>query len=91
MHLNKEEIEQSIAFIAHNLKECGKFLFSVPIQRNDVDEAGKDENGRHFTIMSKREWVSLCERCGFTLKQSIINDDGLDREGIIWLTYVMER
>ena len=91
MHLGKEEIEQSIASVAKILKSGGRFLFSVSIERDDIDETGKDEKGRYFTIMSEFEWVLLCEKYGFILKQSVINDDGLDRDGIVWLTCVMEK
>jgi len=91
MHLSKEEIAQSIESVAKILKNGGRFLFSVSIERDDIDEAGKDNKGRHFTVMSEHEWVKLCEKYGFTLKQSVVNDDGLDRDGIVWLTCVMEK
>jgi len=91
MHLGKEEIEQSIASVAKILKSGGRFLFSVSIERDDIDETGKDEKGRHFTTMSESEWVLLCEKYRFVLKQSVVNGDGLDRDGIVWLTCVMEK
>ena len=89
MHLEKYDIDKTIEKIANIMKLGAKFLFSVSIQRDDVDDQGKDDKGRHFTIMSKDEWVVLCEKYGFTLRQSVVNGDGLDRDGIIWLTCVM--
>jgi hypothetical protein len=66
-----------------------KFLFSVSIQRDDLDDQGKDEKGRHFTSMSEFEWVRCCEKNGLQLEHSEITGDGLDRDGIVWLSCVV--
>jgi hypothetical protein len=91
MHLDKSMIDQTIEKVATILKANGKFFFSVSIQRDDVDDQGKDEKGRHFTIMSKDEWVTCCEKHGLQLVHSEITADGLDRDGIVWLTCVVEK
>ncbi|MCD6211861.1 MAG: methyltransferase domain-containing protein, partial [Sulfurovum sp.] len=49
MHLDKSAIDQTIEKVAMILKAGSKFLFSVSVQRDDVDDQGKDEKGRHFT------------------------------------------
>ena len=89
MHLEKDMIDQTIEKIANMMKFGAKFLFSVSIQRDDVDDQGNDEKGRHFTTMSKDEWVECCEKYGFKLVHFEIAGDGLDRDGIVWLTCVV--
>ena len=91
MHLNKSIIDQTIEKVAMILKEGSKFLFSVSLQRDDVDDQGKDEKGRHFTTMSKDEWVTCCDKYGLKLEHSEITSDGLDRDGIVWLTCVVRK
>ena len=49
MHLDKSGIDQTIEKVATILKAGSKFLFSVSVQRDDLDDQGKDEKGRHFT------------------------------------------
>jgi len=91
MHLDKDEINQTLEKIAMILKTNGKFLFSVSLQRGDVDDQGKDKKGRYFTSMSELGWVSCCERYKLKLKHSEIMGDGLDRDDIAWLTCIVEK
>ena len=55
------------------------------------DDQGKDEKGRYFTTMSELEWVRCCEKHGLQFEYSEITGDGLDRDGIIWLTCVVRK
>ena len=89
MHLDKDAIDRTIEKVAMILKPGSKFLFSVSIQRDDVDDQGKDEKGRHFTTMSELEWIKCCEKYGLQFEHSEITGDGLDRDGIVWLTCVV--
>ena len=41
MHLQKDAIDRTFEIIAALLKAGGKFLFSISIQRDDVDDGGK--------------------------------------------------
>jgi len=91
MHLNQDEIDQTLEKIAMILKANGKFLFSVPLQRDDVDDQGKDNKGRYFTSMHELEWIRCCEEYALKFKYSEITDDGLDRNGIVWLTCIVEK
>ncbi len=91
MHLEEDVIGRAIGKIATILKPGGKFFFSVSIQRDDIDNQGKDEKGRHFTTMSADEWIACCEKYGLQLEQAEIAGDGLDRDGIAWLTCVMKK
>ena len=89
MHLEKDMIDHTIRKISTILKPGGKFFFSISIQRDDVDNQGKDKKGRHFTTMSEHEWVKCCEKYGLKFEHSEIAGDGLDRDGIVWLTCVV--
>lgn len=91
MHFEKRAIDKTIEEVAMILKPGAKFLFSVSIQRDDVDTQGKDENGRHFTCMSEIEWISYCERHGLQREHSEITSDGIDRDGIVWLTCIFKK
>ena len=91
MHLDKDAINHTIEKIEMILKPGGKFLFSVSIQRDDVDSHGKDTKGRHFTDMSEIEWVECCEKYGLQLEHSETTGDGLDRDGIVWLTCIVSK
>ena len=91
MHLEKDAIDRTIEKIATILKSGGKFFFSVSIQRDDVNAKGKDEKGRHFATMSADEWIACCEKYGLQLEHTEITGDGLDRDGIAWLTCVMKK
>ena len=91
MHLDKSAIDQTIEKVATILKAGSKFLFSVSVQRDDLDDQGKDEKGRHFTTMSELEWIACCEKYGLQLEHSEITADGLDRDGIVWLTCVVRK
>jgi len=91
MHLEKDSIDSTFEKIVMILKSGGKFFFSVSIQRDDVDDQGKDEQGRHFTSLSEAEWIRCCEKHGLKLEYSEITGDGLDRDGIVWLTCIVRK
>jgi cyclopropane fatty-acyl-phospholipid synthase-like methyltransferase len=89
MHLEKNEIEPTIEKISTIMKKGTNFLFSVSIQRDDINSDGKDTMGRHFTTMLETEWIEYCEKYGMHLKYSKVTGDGLDRDGIVWLSCVV--
>ena len=91
MHLDKEEISHTIEKIEMILKPDGKFLFSVSLQRDDIDSQGKDKKGRYFTDISELDWVKSCEKYGLQLEHSETTGDGLNRDGIVWLTCVVSK
>ncbi len=39
--------------------------------------------------MTELEWVRCCEKYGLQLEYSEITGNGLDRDGIVWLTCVV--
>lgn len=91
MHLDKNEINKTIQNVAMILKAGSKFLFSVSVQRDDVDDYGKDQEGRYFTSMNRAEWVGCCEKYGMKHEYSDLSGDGLGRVGIVWLTCIVRK
>jgi len=91
MHLEKSDIEKTIERIYNYLKPGGRFLFSVSTQRDDINDEDQDIYGRHFTTISQENWISICESKGFTTLQVQTSRDGLNRDGIVWLTCIMEK
>lgn len=89
MHLERNKIDLSIAKIYNSLKNNGKFLFSVPIHREDLNQNNTDEKGRYFTIMNQNEWLDICYSKGFKKIKTFISDDGLNRKDVKWLTCVL--
>ena len=39
--------------------------------------------------MSELEWITCCEKYGLQFEHLEITGDGLDRDGIVWLTCVV--
>lgn len=91
MHLTQKEIDKTIKKISSLLKQKGIFIFSVSIQRDDIDENNQDVNKRNFTTLPQKYWLDSCKACGLHTLQTITTSDGLDREGIVWLTCVVEK
>lgn len=89
MHLEEKAIKKSIKKVYDILKDKGIFLFSVSIKRNDIDKNFKDFKGRHFTTISKNKWLKICNHIGFKTIKTVVTNDGLDRDGIVWLTCIM--
>jgi cyclopropane fatty-acyl-phospholipid synthase-like methyltransferase len=91
MHLSKNDLEKTILKIYDLLNSNGKLLMSVSLFRDDIDENGFDKKGRFFLVLSFEEWISLLENIGFTILDTKTNSDGLRRDGIEWLTFIMQR
>ena len=91
MHLQLNKLDIVFSEIYRVLKPSGRFVFSVSIQRNDIDYSFKDINGRHFTTIPKDHWLQFAKEKGFKLLEANITEDGLDRKGILWLTCVLEK
>ena len=91
MHLSKTDIEKAILKIYNLLNQNGKFLMSVSLFRDDIDEKGFDKKGRFFLVMNFDDWIRSCEHLGFKVLETKRNKDGLNRDGIEWLTLVAQK
>ena len=90
MHFPKLQVSLLLGKIKKVLKPGGILFFSVSISRDDIDDSGFDKKGRFFLQMDANEWVSLCEKHGFTKIDLTGSDDGLGRGDISWLTCVFK-
>lgn len=91
MHLSKNDLEKTISKIYDLLNQNGKFLMSVSLFRDDINENGFDDKGRFFLVLSFDEWIILLENVGFKILDTKTNSDGLGRGGIEWLTLVAQK
>lgn len=85
MHLSTQEIERTISAVNFLLATKGRFVFSVPILRDDVTTDGFDAKGRRFTALSPDGWKYLCLKHNMQIVRTMICEDGLERDGIVWM------
>lgn len=81
------------AAIADVLTECrrvlcpgGTLAVSVPTERPGLDEAGRDDRGRHFTVMDADAWAAAIRDTGFEAVEEWSSADAAGRGGIRWWT-----
>ncbi|WP_162984564.1 class I SAM-dependent methyltransferase [Poseidonibacter antarcticus] len=91
MHLSKNDLKQTIKNIYNILNLNGRFLMSVSLFRDDIGENGFDKKGRFFLVLKIDEWIEICESVGFRIIETKINKDGLNRDGIEWLTLIAKK
>jgi SAM-dependent methyltransferase len=90
MHMQLNEISPVLAEIARVLKSRGLAFISVPIQRDDVDDAEVDCCGRQFTLISVSDWKDKFSSTGFEVIETKINPDGLGRLGVLWANFILK-
>lgn len=91
MHLSEKDLRKTILKIYDLLNQNGKLFMSVSLFRDDVDENGFDDKGRFFLVFSFDKWINLLKNAGFKILEVETNKDGLNRNGIEWLTMVAEK
>lgn len=91
MHLSENDLKNTLSKIYNLLNQNGKFLMSVSLSRDDIDENGFDDKGRFFLVLSSEKWLNLLENIGFKMLETKTNSDGLGRGGIEWLTMVVQK
>lgn len=91
MHLTRPGIDEVFKRADVLIRQHGRFFFSVPCRRNDVDKTGFDEKGRRFTLLAAEDWVLICQNSGFEMVTSQTTDDGLGREAIVWLNCLVKK
>ena len=91
MHLSENDLKNTLSKIYNLLNENGKFLMSLSLFRDDIDESGFDDKGRFFLVLSFETWINLLENVGFKILDTKTNNDGLGRGGIEWLTLVAQK
>lgn len=88
MHIPKEYIFDSVYAIKNYLKEGGRVLISIPLERRDISENNRDQNGRLFILYPPDYLQLIFERAGFSLIEKRISKDSLGREEIKWIIFL---
>ena len=88
MHFDYENLSRIIIEHHRVLKEDSPLVISVPLERDDLDSSGQDKSGRFFNIRDSRFWIELMTDNGFNVTETFESEDGLEREGVRWLTLV---
>ena len=91
MHLSENDLKNTLSKIYNLLNQNGKFLMSISLFRDDINEYGFDDKGRYFLVLSFENWKNLLENVGFKILDTKTNGDGLGRDGIEWLTMVVQK
>ena len=91
MHLSIQEIERTILAVNSLLTAKGRFVFSVPARRDDVLTDEFDSRGRRFTALSPDGWTNLCLKHDLQIVRSMISEDGLGRDGVVWMNCLAEK
>jgi cyclopropane fatty-acyl-phospholipid synthase-like methyltransferase len=91
MHLSKNDLEKTISKIHNLLNQDGKFLMSVSLFRDDINENGFDDKRRFFLVLNLDEWINMLKNVDFKILETKTNRDGLGRGGIEWLTLVAQK
>lgn len=91
MHLAPGGIKNALREVFRLIKPGGRFFFSVPGKRPDIDDNGFDNRGRRFSMLSSEEWEELCCAVGMVKLSAGRNDDGLGREQVAWLSFLFKK
>ncbi len=91
MHLTPGGIKETLKEVFRLLKPGGRFFFSVPGKRPDIDDRGFDSRGRRFSMLSSQEWEELCCAVGLVRLSALRNDDSLGREQVTWLSFLFQK
>lgn len=91
MHLDRSELFDATFRLRGLLRPGGRALVSVPIERRDVGEDGRDPLGRLFNGVAAGELELLFQRVGFRTISRSENDDTLGRKAVRWAVFVFER
>ncbi len=91
MHLSVQEIESTISAVNSLLATKGRFVFSVPARRDEVMTNEFDFKGRRFTTLSPEGWKNICLKYNLQIVRTMISEDGLGRDGIVWMNCLAEK
>ncbi len=88
MHVTQNEIFDAAYTIRNNLEDGGRLLVSVPIEREGLDEDGRDAKGRLFKMRHPEYYILLFERLGFRKIGYHEDEDSLGRNGARWCSII---
>lgn len=89
MHLPRAEILDAAIALRNVLKENGRLLLSIPVDRPGLDGQHRDEHGRLFTPLPPDYLSLLFERIGFQSMDRWQSPDSLNR-GYSWCNFLFQ-
>ncbi|MDO8672645.1 MAG: methyltransferase domain-containing protein [Dehalococcoidia bacterium] len=90
MHLPRAAILDAAIAMRNVLKENGRLLLSIPLERAGLNKDYRDEHGRLFTPLPPDYLQLLFERIGFHLIDRWDSADSLNREGYSWRNFLFQ-
>jgi len=91
MHIPEEQLFDSAFQIREHIKDRGKLLLSVPLERGDlIPGTSRDQKGRLMIIRPESQIRLLFERLGFRQESRWVSEDSLGRKDVSWLTIIFE-
>jgi SAM-dependent methyltransferase len=91
MHLQEKDIQLTVDEVSRVLTASGRFVFSVPGSRDDLDANGRDEGGRQYTFLDESHWTELLGAAGLEIIKRRESQDSLGRAGITWIAYLAKK
>lgn len=88
MHLDAAEMPSAATALRNCLREGGRLLLSVPVERPSLDASSRDPEGRKFTLQSPTQLKSIFESAHFKLIDEFRNEDSMKRERVSWISQV---
>ena len=84
-HIPDSGLYENFRRIKELLKNNGIFIISFPVKYPGVDsKTNRETKGRLFHIRSAEKYQSLIEKSGFTLLESLVQEDSLGRDKVKW-------
>ena len=90
MHISDDIIFDAVECIKNLLKENGRLLISVPVERADLDMESRTPDGRLFVMRSFDYYSFILEGLGFRRIAYYEEEDALGRSGVRWGAGVYE-
>ena len=90
MHIPKEHLFDSVFAIKRILKQEGRALISIPVDRKNLDNDRRDDKERLFTDITAEYLELLFERIGFKSLRKWKDKDSLGRKDVSWVTLLFQ-
>ena len=91
MHLDVDDITLVFQEIWRVLCPEGRLFLSIPLSGRNIGLDGRDDKGRRFTKLPEDDWRELFHDTGYNVLKRSESQDGLGRQDILWLSFVLEK
>jgi hypothetical protein len=87
MHIPDSELFDAALAVRERLKDSGKLVLSIPLERGDTPAGSdRDNSGRLMILRPASQVRLLFERLGFVLKSEWTSADAAGRSDVLWVT-----